>query len=101
MDNITQPLFLAAAGGLMYDCMVLYLDYKLPKENRVEKDFWFCFFMCVWPLAGVVLTYAYIISGSLINGFPALITGFTASTTFQTLMDQSAKNILSDNAPTE
>ena len=89
MSELFQSILFAAAGGIMYDCMVLYKDYNQPKEQRVQKDKWYWFFMVLWPFAGVLLIYAYIINGSQINGFPAIMTGFTASTTFQSMLDKT------------
>jgi hypothetical protein len=96
-----QPLFIAFTGGLMYDLMILYKDYQLPKDKRVEKDLWYWLFMSLWPLSGVLLIYIYKVDGSVINGFPAFMTGFTASTTFQTMLNKSFEHSQIDDSQIE
>lgn len=97
MSELIQSITFAALGGLLYDSMILYKDYKMPKENRVKKDAWYWFFMCLWPCAGIILVWAYTVSGSQLNGFPALMTGFTASTTLQTSLDKTLSEQKTDN----
>jgi hypothetical protein len=83
---LTEPLVLAAIGGLFLSIMNLYQDYQKPKAQRIEKDRLFFLFFFFWPVAGAVLAYVYIESGYDIYGWLAFTLGLTAPTTLQAII---------------
>src|SRR5712692_2666928 len=84
-----EALALAAIGGFFMNMMNLYQDQKRPPSKRTKKDCLYWIFFIFWPVAGAVITYVYLATGTTLQGFSAFLAGLTAPGFLQNLMEKT------------